>query len=49
MNDHQLQGAAATALLAVYYLYEYWPVTLALVFLLAITVIANRPSKNLPR
>jgi hypothetical protein len=40
-----LQVIAAAALLAVYYMFEYWPATLGLVFLIVIVVISNRSSK----
>lgn len=42
--DYLTQHAAAGALLAVFYAYEYWYVTLFVVFLLAVVVIANRKS-----
>jgi hypothetical protein len=40
--------AAAAALLAIYYIYEYWPVTLSVIFLgvIVMTVISATDRKN---
>lgn len=40
---------AAAALLAVYYMFEYWPVTLAIVILMPIVVVIARFNKKLPQ
>ena len=47
--DYLLQVAAAGALLAVFYMYEYWFVTLGVAFLVAVVVIATQSGRNSSR
>jgi hypothetical protein len=48
-RDYLLQIVFAVALLAIFYMYAYWPVALFVVFLVGVIVIAYRQSKKSPR
>jgi hypothetical protein len=48
-RDYLSQIVFAAVLLAIFYMYAYWPVTLFVAFLVGVIVIAYRPSNKTPR
>jgi hypothetical protein len=48
-RDYLLQIVFSVALLAIFYMYAYWQVTMFVVFLVGVIVIAYRQSKKSPR
>ena len=48
-RDYLSQIVFSAVLLAIFYMYAHWPVTLFVALLVGVIVIAYRPSKKTPR